>query len=177
MAKHVPVHLLMLVKSSCRTNNGRVSNSASHFISDPSGGGCTGNITSRVKSNCSHSIVCPVGRREEITECPQDFEVLLISIKPTLSCSDGLKAVSLHPRKSRINSIQFLPLRAEIFHHACVVALVFLPLFSLFCSHQRVSGDGGHANALCKLVCTSASQQQMGSLEYSAASNTSLINR
>lgn len=166
MGKHLPEHLLMLVKSGCRTNNGRVSNSANHFISDPSSGGCTGNITSRVNSNCSHSIVGPAGRRQENTECRREFWVFLITIKT--------KAVSLHPRKSRMNSNQFLPPRVEIFPHACVIALVFFPFFSLFCSHQRVSRDGGHANALCKQVCTSAGQQQMGSLEYSAAS---LINR
>lgn len=61
MGKHLPERLLMLVKSSCRTNYGRVSNSADHFISEPTGGGCTGNITSRVNGNCSHSIVGPAG--------------------------------------------------------------------------------------------------------------------
>lgn len=59
--KHLPAQLLLMVKSSHRTNNGRISNSADHFISDPSGGGCTGNVTGRVNGDRSYRIMGPAG--------------------------------------------------------------------------------------------------------------------
>lgn len=155
--KHLPAQLLLMVKSSHRTNNGRVSNSADHFISDPSGGGCTGNVASRVNGDRSYRIMGPAGwggRKMHNT---------------ILGISDH--HVSLHLLQSKMNSQQFLPLRVEILPHFCYVAPVFLPLFPLVCRHQRVSGDGGHADALCKQVGASAGQQQMGRLEYLVASN------
>lgn len=77
--KHLSAQLLVIVKLSRRTNNGRVSNSADHFISDPSGGGCAGNVTSRVNSNCSDRVMGPAGRRQEKS---QDITILGIFDHP-----------------------------------------------------------------------------------------------
>lgn len=157
--KHLPAQLLLMVKSSHRTDNGRVSNSADHFISDPSGGGRTGNVAGRVNSNRSYRIMGPAGGSQK--KAQHNSEDFWSPSRP----------VSLHLLQSKLNSAQFLPLWVEILPHSCHVAPVFLPLFPLVCRHQRVSGDGGHADALSKQVGASAGQQQMGRLEYSGASN------
>lgn len=149
-----------LVKSSCHTNDGRVSNPANHFISDPSSGGCTCDVPSRVDSNRPHGIVGPAGK-----ETGKYTRILGVF---------DLMSLSLCLFQPKVNFSQFLP-GVEIFPHACLVGLVFHPGLPLSFSHQHVSVDGGHADALSKQVRASAGQQQMGSLEYSVASSARLL--
>lgn len=98
--KHLSAQLLVIVKLSRRTDNGRVSNSADHFISDPSGGGCAGNVASRVDSNCSHRVMGPAGRRQDKSQ-----HIAILGIFDTLSCSDS-QISSYHLKlKSSLTSV------------------------------------------------------------------------
>lgn len=66
--------------------------------------------------------------------------------------------------QNKVKYCRYLPVRVEIFHYASDIILVFLPFFPLILSHQCLSGNCGHTYALCKHVCTSACQHDVGCL-------------
>lgn len=73
--------------------------------------------------------------------------------------------------KNKGKQCRYLPLRVEILHYSSEIIIVLLPLFPLILSHQCISGNCGHANALCKQVCPSAWQHDVGCLKCSMAAD------